>query len=86
MSENLWNTRGDGAAIALFGRFQLTVMTVGGLPRFLAHGADEMRDEVPRALLAPGTASTLAAAMRAAGACATRNELLFRRSPSQTEH
>ena len=58
----------DGAAVAAWiGHYRLSVLTIGGMPRFLINHEQE-----PPALIASGTADTVAAAMRAAETGALR--------------
>ena len=68
MSDSLWNTSDGSAVTARVGHYRLTVLTIGGMPRFLIHHEQE-----PPALIASGTADTVAAAMRAAETCAFRH-------------
>jgi hypothetical protein len=75
MSADRWSTDKDGTVTAQVGHYRLTVVTAGGLPRFLIHGCgDGGQGKRPAALLASGTADSLAEAMRAAADCAGRRD------------
>jgi hypothetical protein len=68
-----WYRGEDGSVIARVGGYRLTVVTLGGMPRFLIHGEiDDARITGPGKLLASGTEETVARAMLAAEAYANR--------------
>ena len=86
--EALWNISNDGTVTAQVGRYLLTVVTVGGMPRFLLYdGGNPTRAGLQSALRASGTAETVAGAMQAAENCASRRcELPVILQPSQGRH
>jgi hypothetical protein len=62
-----WYRGEDGAVTAWVEGYRLTVVTLGGMPRFLIHGkVDDARITSPGMLLASGTEETVARAMLAA--------------------
>jgi hypothetical protein len=68
-----WHRGEDGAVTAWVEGYRLTVVTLGGIPRFLTHGeVDETRITGAGTHLASGTEETVARAMLVAEACANR--------------
>jgi hypothetical protein len=73
MSNCRWYRGKDGTVTARIGGYRLTVVTLGGMPRFLIHyQVDNARINNPGRLLASGTGETVAGAMLAAEACANQ--------------
>ncbi len=77
MGQCVWNS-GNGAALTCqVADLQLTVVTVGGMPRYLVRHWDRGRQTLvgppaDAALLMSGTGSSVSGAMAAAEAAATR--------------
>ena len=68
-----WYRGEDGAVTAWVEGYRLTVVTLGGMPRFLIRGkVDDARITGPGMLLASGTEETVARAMLAAEAYANQ--------------